>query len=195
MTGRGGGVRRSGHRPVSSDTSGHDDDHDGTPARGKVGTGVDRETLTVAVGDETHEYGFAAVRGATYDGRTCTVCSGASLKDEQATWDQVTRRMPEVMGNRGKLARVPAGGVLQRQVRLRDVGGVGGARGRDDQAAVARVNDEAGKASWRVRDMGSRCRTYHEGDDAPHACLLLLVVMRMPDGKWGAFRPLRDVRG
>ncbi|MFC0600312.1 sensor histidine kinase [Streptomyces palmae] len=77
--------------PHSSDDD--DDDHDSTPARGKVGTDVDHRTLAVRVGDETQDYSFAAVQGTTYDGRTYTVYAGTSLKDEQATLDQVTRAM------------------------------------------------------------------------------------------------------
>ncbi|MDW6063031.1 HAMP domain-containing sensor histidine kinase [Streptomyces sp. FXJ1.4098] len=79
------------------DDNGHDDDddddHDSAPARGKVGTDVDRKDLAVRVGDETHDYSFAAVQGTAYDGRTYTVYAGTSLEDEQATLDQVTRVM------------------------------------------------------------------------------------------------------
>lgn len=70
-----------------------DDDHHGTPARGKVGTDVDRKTLTVRLDDEARDYSFAAVQGTTYDGRTYTVYAGTSLEDEQATVDQVTQAM------------------------------------------------------------------------------------------------------
>lgn len=82
--------------PSHGDDSGHDDDdddHDSAPARGKVGTDADRKDLTVRVGDETHDYSFAAVQGTAYDGRTYTVYAGTSLEDEQATLDQVTRVM------------------------------------------------------------------------------------------------------
>ncbi|MGO4748574.1 sensor histidine kinase [Streptomyces sp. 2MCAF27] len=79
------------------DDSGHDDDdddeHDSAPARGKVGPDADRKDLAVRVGDETHDYSFAAVQGTAYDGRTYTVYAGTSLEDEQATLDQVTRVM------------------------------------------------------------------------------------------------------
>ncbi|MFD8379154.1 sensor histidine kinase [Streptomyces sp. NPDC059679] len=78
------------------DDSGHDDDDDdddSAPARGKVGTDTDRRDLAVRVGDETHDYSFAAVQGTAYDGRTYTVYAGTSLEDEQATLDQVTRVM------------------------------------------------------------------------------------------------------
>ncbi|MFF7189793.1 ATP-binding protein [Streptomyces sp. NPDC008222] len=78
---------------TSSSGGDDDDDHDSTPARGKVGTDVDRKTLTVRVGDETRDYSFAAVQGTTYDGRTYTVYAGTSLEDEQATLDQVVQAM------------------------------------------------------------------------------------------------------
>lgn len=81
----------SGGRHEDDDNDDHG--HDSTPARGKVGTEVGRRTLTVRVGDESHEYRFAAVQGTTYDGRTYTVYAGASLADEQATSDQVVRAM------------------------------------------------------------------------------------------------------
>lgn len=70
-----------------------DDDHDSAPARGKVGTDVDRKNLAVRLGDATHDYSFAAVHGTAYDGRTYTVYAGTSLEDEQAALDQVTRVM------------------------------------------------------------------------------------------------------
>ncbi|SEE31867.1 Signal transduction histidine kinase [Streptomyces sp. 2231.1] len=82
----------SGGRHEDDDDN-DDHGHDSTPARGKVGTEVGRRTLTVRVGDESHEYRFAAVQGTTYDGRTYTVYAGASLADEQATSDQVVRAM------------------------------------------------------------------------------------------------------
>ncbi|GAA2494075.1 hypothetical protein GCM10010276_37860 [Streptomyces longisporus] len=85
----GGGARRGGpgrERVVP-------DDIDSTPARGKVGTDVDRETLTVRLDDDSRAYSFAAVQGTTYDGRTYTVYAGTSLEDEQAAVDQVTRVM------------------------------------------------------------------------------------------------------
>ncbi|MFJ9729625.1 ATP-binding protein [Streptomyces sp. NPDC101209] len=78
---------------ASSHRDDNDDDHDRIPARGKVGTDVDRKTLTVKVGDESRAYSFAAVQGTTYDGRTYTVYAGTSLEDEQATLDQVVQAM------------------------------------------------------------------------------------------------------
>ncbi|MFF8866047.1 ATP-binding protein [Streptomyces sp. NPDC015139] len=85
------GTASGGRREDDDDNDDHG--HDSTPARGKVGTEVERRTLTVRVGDESHEYRFAAVQGTTYDGRTYTVYAGASLADEQATSDQVVRAM------------------------------------------------------------------------------------------------------
>ncbi|MFJ9871153.1 hypothetical protein [Streptomyces sp. NPDC101165] len=76
---------------TSSGENNEDDEHDSTPARGKVGIDVDLRALTVQVGDETHENRFAAVHGTTYDGRTYTVYASASPADEQATLDQATR--------------------------------------------------------------------------------------------------------
>jgi signal transduction histidine kinase len=76
----------------TEDTS-SDDTATGAPARGKVSTDVDHEKLAVRLGDRSHDYGFAAVQGTTYDGRTYTVYAGTSLADEQATLDQVTRTM------------------------------------------------------------------------------------------------------
>ncbi|MCS0601191.1 HAMP domain-containing histidine kinase [Streptomyces sp. LP11] len=94
-----------GRAPVTDHTPArgtHDDDDDGdddgddgdAPARGRVGTDVHRATRTLTSEDgETRTYRFAAVHGTTYDGRTYTVHAGASLADEQATVDQVTRAM------------------------------------------------------------------------------------------------------
>ncbi|MER7922892.1 HAMP domain-containing sensor histidine kinase [Streptomyces sp. NPDC096057] len=95
--GRGRG-RGSGHGDdetdgTSTEDTSTDDSATGAPARGKVSTDVDRETLSVRLGDRSHDYGFAAVQGTTYDGRTYTVYAGTSLADEQATLDQVTRTM------------------------------------------------------------------------------------------------------
>lgn len=84
---------RSSDRDDDDDDDGDDDDHDSAPARGKVGTDVDRGTVTVKLGDDTHDYAFAAVRGTTYDGRGYTVYAGTSLEDSQATLGQVTRSM------------------------------------------------------------------------------------------------------
>ncbi|MEV5873314.1 HAMP domain-containing sensor histidine kinase [Streptomyces sp. NPDC052101] len=135
----------------------HDDDHDNTPARGKVGTDVDRKTLTVKAGDETHEYRFAAVHGTTYDGHTYTVYAGASLKDEQATLDQVTRAMliglpfllavvagvtwlvtrralRPVEGIRAEMAEITGSGDLARRVPEPD--------SRDEIARLARTTNE-----------------------------------------------------
>ncbi|WP_329352875.1 HAMP domain-containing histidine kinase [Streptomyces sp. NBC_01261] len=95
--GRGSG-RGSGRGGDESDDTGTedtttDDTATGAPARGKVSTAVDRETLPVRFDDRSRDYGFAAVQGTTYDGRTYTVYAGTSLADEQATLGQVTRTM------------------------------------------------------------------------------------------------------
>ncbi|WP_071659677.1 sensor histidine kinase, partial [Streptomyces humi] len=94
----GGSGRGSGHRSGHGSDGGGgkadvDDTYGSTPARGKVSTDVDRETLAVRFGDRTRDYGFAAVQGTTYDGRTYTVYAGTSLADEKATLDQVSRAM------------------------------------------------------------------------------------------------------
>lgn len=97
-SGRGSGRGGDGSDDTRTDDSATydtttDDSATGAPARGKVSTDVDRETLAVRLGDRSHDYGFAAVQGTTYDGRTYTVYAGTSLADEQATLDQVTRTM------------------------------------------------------------------------------------------------------
>ncbi|MFE7168564.1 sensor histidine kinase [Streptomyces sp. NPDC057616] len=130
---RGGDDHGGGHGDDDSD------DDDSTPARGKVGTDVDRETFAVRLGDETYDYRFAAVQGTTYDGRTYTVYAGTSLRDEQATLDQVgqamliglpfllvvvagvtwlvTRRaLRPVEGIRAEMAEITASGDLSRRV-------------------------------------------------------------------------------
>ncbi|MCX4817789.1 HAMP domain-containing histidine kinase [Streptomyces sp. NBC_01239] len=92
-SGRGSGRGGDESDDTRTEDTSSDDDATGAPARGKVSTDVDRETLAVRFGDRGHDYGFAAVQGTTYDGRTYTVYAGTSLADEQATLDQVTRTM------------------------------------------------------------------------------------------------------
>ncbi len=90
-SGRGSGRGGDESDDTRTEDTSSDDSATGAPARGKVSTDVDRETLAVRFGDRSHDYGFAAVQGTTYDGRTYTVYAGTSLADEQATLDQVTR--------------------------------------------------------------------------------------------------------
>ncbi|MER6432779.1 HAMP domain-containing sensor histidine kinase [Streptomyces sp900105245] len=146
----------SGGRHQDDDDN-DDHGHDSTPARGKVGTEVERRTLTVRVGDESHAYRFAAVRGTTYDGRTYTVYGGASLADEQATSDQVVRAMltglpcllvvvaavtwlvtrralRPVEGIRAKMAEITGSGDLARRVPEPDA--------RDEIARLARTTNQ-----------------------------------------------------
>ncbi|AKN70459.1 histidine kinase [Streptomyces sp. PBH53] len=141
----------------SGRTDDDDDDDESPPARGRVGTDVDRETLAVRVDDETHEYRFAAVHGTTYAGRTYTVYAGASLADEQATLDQVTRAMlvglpfllavvagvtwlvtrralRPVEGIRAEMAEITGSGDLARRVPEPD--------SRDEIARLARTTNE-----------------------------------------------------
>ncbi|MGW0630040.1 ATP-binding protein [Streptomyces sp. NPDC002758] len=148
---------------ASDDHGGHggrggdDDDHYSTPPRGKVGTEVERRTLTVTFHGRTHDYGFAAVQGTTYDGRTYTVYAGISLADEQATLDQVTRAMltglpfllvvvagvtwavtrralRPVEGIRAEMAEITGSGDLARRVPE--------PRSRDEIARLARTTNE-----------------------------------------------------
>ncbi|MFJ3809280.1 ATP-binding protein [Streptomyces sp. NPDC090073] len=146
----------SGGRHEDDDDN-DDHGHDSTPARGKVGTEVERRTLTVRVGDESHAYRFAAVQGTTYDGRTYTVYAGASLADEQATSDQVVRAMlaglpclllvvagvtwlvtrralRPVEGIRAKMAEITDSGDLARRVPEPD--------SRDEIARLARTTNQ-----------------------------------------------------
>ncbi|MEW1780058.1 HAMP domain-containing sensor histidine kinase [Streptomyces sp. NPDC086777] len=147
--GSGRGSGRAGERD--------DDTYVSTPARGKVSTDVDRETLAVRFGDRTHDYGFAAVQGTTYDGRTYTVYAGTSLADEQATLDQVSRAMlaalpflvlvvagvtllvtrralRPVEGIRAEMAAITGSGDLARRVPV--------PRSRDEIARLARTTNE-----------------------------------------------------
>ncbi|MEU9386865.1 HAMP domain-containing sensor histidine kinase, partial [Streptomyces sp. NPDC048279] len=154
------GGRRSGRR--GDRDSGHggdagDDTQGSAPARGKVGTGVDRVTLAVRFGDRTHDYGFAAVQGTTYDGRAYTVYAGTSLADEQATLDQVSRAMlaalpflllvvagvtwlvtrralRPVEGIRAEMAAITGSGDLTRRVPV--------PRSRDEIARLARTTNQ-----------------------------------------------------
>ncbi|MFB7595254.1 sensor histidine kinase [Streptomyces sp. NPDC056160] len=77
----------------SNDNKNDGNDGDGSPARGKVGTDVDHKTLALKLGDDFHDYAFAAVRATTYDDRTYTVYAGTSLEDSQATLGQVIQAM------------------------------------------------------------------------------------------------------
>ncbi len=72
-SGRGGGRGGDESDDTRTEDTSSDDSATGAPARGKVSTDVDRETLAVRFGDRSHDYGFAAVQGTTYDGRTYTV--------------------------------------------------------------------------------------------------------------------------
>ncbi|MEU6009493.1 HAMP domain-containing sensor histidine kinase [Streptomyces sp. NPDC047453] len=137
---------------TSRHSSGDDDDgyddhgrHDTTPARGKVGTDVDRKTVTVKLGDETHDYTFAAVQGTTYDGRTYTVYAATSLEDSQATLNQVTRSM--LTGLPFLLAVVAAVTWLVTRRALRPVEGI--------RAKLAEITD-SGDLARRVPEPASR---------------------------------------
>ncbi|MFF4829170.1 sensor histidine kinase [Streptomyces sp. NPDC001312] len=136
---------------TSRHSSGDDDDgyddhgHDAPPARGKVGTDVDRETLGVKLGDETHDYTFAAVQGTTYDGRTYTVYAATSLEDSQATLNQVTRSM--LTGLPFLLAVVAAVTWLVTRRALRPVEGI--------RAEMAEITD-SGDLTRRVPEPASR---------------------------------------
>ncbi|MFE7213236.1 sensor histidine kinase [Streptomyces sp. NPDC057611] len=137
---------------TSRHSSGDDDDgyddhgrHDTTPARGKVGTDVDRKTVTVKLGDETHDYTFAAIQGTTYDGRTYTVYAATSLEDSQATLNQVTRSM--LTGLPFLLAVVAAVTWLVTRRALRPVEGI--------RAKLAEITD-SGDLTPRVPEPASR---------------------------------------
>ncbi|MFF4148491.1 HAMP domain-containing protein, partial [Streptomyces sp. NPDC001698] len=129
------------------DDDGYDDHgrHDTTPARGKVGTDVDRKTVTVKLGDETHDYTFAAIQGTTYDGRTYTVYAATSLEDSQATLNQVTRSM--LTGLPFLLAVVAAVTWLVTRRALRPVEGI--------RAKLAEITD-SGDLTRRVPEPASR---------------------------------------
>ncbi|MGW4825070.1 histidine kinase dimerization/phospho-acceptor domain-containing protein, partial [Streptomyces sp. NPDC004227] len=136
-------------RGTASRHSSDDDDdhgrHDTTPARGKVGTDVDRKTVTVKLGDETHDYTFAAIQGTTYDGRTYTVYAATSLEDSQATLNQVTRSM--LTGLPFLLAVVAAVTWLVTRRALRPVEGI--------RAKLAEITD-SGDLTRRVPEPASR---------------------------------------
>ncbi|MER6984273.1 two-component sensor histidine kinase, partial [Streptomyces carpinensis] len=119
-----------------NDDHGSDHHYGATPARGKVGTDVDRETVPVKLGDGTHDYAFAAVQGTTYDGRTYTVYAGTSLEDSQATLGQVTRAM--LTGLPFLLAVVAAVTWLVTRRALRPVEGI-----RAEMAEITRSGDLA----------------------------------------------------
>ncbi|MEV5080681.1 HAMP domain-containing sensor histidine kinase [Streptomyces sp. NPDC056159] len=137
-------------RSTTSRHSSDDDDddhgrHDITPARGKVGTDVDRKTVTVKLGDEAHDYAFAAIQGTTYDGRTYTVYAATSLDDSQATLNQVTRSM--LTGLPFLLAVVAAVTWLVTRRALRPVEGI--------RAKLAEITD-SGDLTRRVPEPASR---------------------------------------
>ncbi|MFJ6562534.1 sensor histidine kinase [Streptomyces sp. NPDC091412] len=134
-------------RHSSGDDDDGDDDHghDAAPVRGRVGTDVDRETVAVKLGDETHDYAFAAVQGTTYDGRTYTVYAATSLEDSQATLGQVTRSM--LSGLPFLLAVVAAVTWLVTRRALRPVEGI--------RAEMAEITD-SGDLARRVPEPASR---------------------------------------